>query len=171
MQCRPCVPVPIIVNLHFLYSTAISADTTPSPTPAITNKGSRFQKANVRCRTTTPLCLRIPAHSNPAKLAQNVAPTAPMLLPTASAMAAARSVGGGTPGAARSTFARRMVAPIFVPAQLQRAMLRTPMSQMVGWSAPSVARRYQVAKTSIQPRRARPSMRMNWENAKGTGKS
>ena len=106
--------------------------TTARPTAVITFIGKRFQYAKVLCLMRKPLCSRIPFHSKPARLAEKVKLTAPMLLATANAIAAARKVLYGRL-AARQTFVMRIVAPILVPEILQRMTPKTPTSHMVGY--------------------------------------
>lgn len=149
------------------YNTAISAETIPSPTVVITASGSKFQYANVLCFTIIPFCPNIELHSKPAKLAEKVKLTAPILLAIARAIAAALVLGPENPGAARTIFVRRMVAPIFVPATLHITTPNTPIIHIVGYICLSVAFTSQWPKTSIQPWCARPSIRMNCENANG----
>ena len=120
--------------------TAISADTMPNPTPVITANGHIFHRANVLCRTCIPFWFNICFHSNPARLALKVNDTAPILDETAKAIAADRlnasrftSVSTGADSVAcRTTLVSRIVAPMFVPLQLQRITPRTPTSQTVG---------------------------------------
>jgi hypothetical protein len=139
----------------------ISAETTASPPAVITANGSKFQKANDFCLTVTPFCFKMVFHSRPARLAEKVKLTAPILLATAKAIAAALVECSGKSGAARTTFVRRMVAPMLVPATLHMRTPRTPMSQTVGCIWRSEARTSQFAKTCIHPWCSRPSMRIN----------
>lgn len=119
------------LKLNHLDITAISMQTTPSPTAVMTVIGKIFQKANMDCFMGIPFWLRIPLHNSPAKLAENVKLTAPTLLATAKAIAAALKLWSGN-AAARTTFVKRIVAPILVPERLQRTTPKTPTIQMVG---------------------------------------
>ena len=111
-------------------------------------------------------CFNIVTHSSPARLEENVKLTAPILLATARAIAAALSVETSKP-AWWIILVKKMVAPMFVPAMLHRMTPIMPTSQIAGNILPPEAMANHLPKISIHPFLVNASIRINCENAKG----
>jgi hypothetical protein len=102
----------------------------------------------------------------PAKLAENVNDTAPILDPTARAsIPAVSSFGGMSSRCAKlgcfRILTRRIVAPMFVPETLQRMTLKTPTTKTVAGIELPTTVASQFENTLIQPVYDNASTRMN----------
>lgn len=158
-----------------------TARATAQPAVVINNNGSIFHIANSLAVTVIPFCRNIPRQSNPvishsrdipARLAEKVNDTAPMLEPTANAnIPAVSSFGGISTRSAKSgclmILTRRIVAPMLVPDTLQRITLMMPTKKTVAGREKPTTIASQFENTSIQPVYESASTRMNCENAKG----